>query len=321
MTKSFILALLCFFLCLQAISQNIVSRSFIKGYHNFKSDTTLKAVVLFKNNFYCLESNSQIFVINTSNNLVDYSYKDNSKEVKLESLYLVNDSLIGVSRFNTYYLETKNPKWIFLKEKGKAYPGYPIFEDNEYFITSTCSGEWSGTIYFLNKKTKRIYKSACTCAVNVIKENNKYNVTASLAHMSGFTNIFEVKSPMLLSLHHNKDINRKKIGHHGDDESNSKKGTNQLIDSIGIVALTSFKDNSKIYYLVGDYKTAYIDSIKNKKLVRIENLSGLNIQCDDPVNRYCSGTLIYTFKNDNKTGFVSIGNNLLTIYSFDWKHK
>jgi hypothetical protein len=320
MVKGFILALLCLFLSLQAISQNIVSRSFIKGYHNFKSDTTLEAVVLFKNNFYCLKSSSQIFVINTSKNQVDYSYKDNSKEVKLESLYLVNDSLIGVSRFNTYYLETKNHKWIFLKERRKAYPGDPIFEDNEYIVTSTCSGEWGGTIYFLNKKTKRIYKSACTCAVTVLKKNNKYNVTASLAHMSGFTNIFEVKNPTLMELHH-KDINRKKIGYVGDNESRSQKGTNQIIDSIGVETLASFKYNSKIYYLVEKRGLVYLDSIKNRKLVVIEDLTDLNIQSSYPVNRYCSGKSIYTYKNDKNTGFVLIGDGLLTIYSFDWKHK
>ncbi|MDB5132854.1 MAG: hypothetical protein JWR02_2603 [Mucilaginibacter sp.] len=302
------------------MSQNIASQSFIKGYHRFKSDTTFEAVVLFKNNFYCLESNSQVLVINTSKNQVDYSYKDNSKEVKLESLYLVNDSLIGVSRFNTYYLEPKNHKWIFLKERRKAYPGYPIFEDDEYFITSTCSGEWGGTIYFLNKKTKKIYKSACTCAVNVIKENNKYNVTASLAHMSGFTNIFEVENPMLLVRHH-EDINRKKIGYVGDNESRSKKGTNQIIDSVGVETLASFKYNSKIYYLVEKHGAVYLDYINNKKLTVVDDLTNLNIQGNYPVNRYCSGKSIYTYKNDKNTGFVLIGDGLLTFYSFDWRHK
>jgi|SRR6185437_2775154 len=318
MYKICILSSICFFLNLSAKAQNILPPTLKKKVNYYKSDTTIEVVVLFKGNYYCLKSNNQVFVINGADNKIDSSHKDNSKKIRLESLYLINDTLIGLNKKSTFYLNERNKQWTLLK-KGLFIP--PIYEDDSYIVTSTCSGEWGGSVYFRSRKTNKLYECAAQCAVNVIKTENGYNITASIAHGMGFTNIFEIKNPLDLKPYNRDYLKAKKIIYVGDDESKSLTGTHPLVDSAWIIALTSFKYHSTIYYLTGNHRTASLDSIQNNKLVRIEDLTKLDVQCLYPVNRNCSGHQIYTFKNDQNTGFISIKNNLLTIYSFDWKHK
>src|ERR1700722_17794087 len=58
-----------------------------------------------------------------------------------------------------------------------------FFEDENYLVTKTCSGEWGGTIWFKNKKTGITYACSATCPVAVNKINGKYFITNTLAHL------------------------------------------------------------------------------------------------------------------------------------------
>src|ERR1700743_293202 len=174
----FILLLIIFIF--SAKSQSL----FVKKYHNYKMDTTIDVAILYKSNFYCLKPNHEILVVNSKTNLIDSTYKDNSKDVKISNLYLHHDTLIGLNRANTYYLNTLTNQWTFIR-KGSFIP--PMYEDDNYIVNSSCSGEFGGSLYFIDKKTNIKYECRCNCAVSLLKNNGKYNVTASLAHLAGFT--------------------------------------------------------------------------------------------------------------------------------------
>lgn len=62
-----------------------------------------------------------------------------------------------------------------------------FFEDENYLVRKSCSGEWGGTIWFKNKVTGIEYSCEATCPVAVNKVNGKYIVTTTLAHMIGFS--------------------------------------------------------------------------------------------------------------------------------------
>lgn len=292
--------------------------TFIKEFHNYKIDTTLQVVVPYKGELYCLKSNSQIFRINPKNAVVGLLYADNSAELNLLDLYIRNDTLIGLSKTKTYFFDGQN-RWRFLKER--RYIPTQLYNDDNYIITSTCSGEWGGSLYFKDKRTQKQYECECTCAVNIVKSYKGYNVTASLSHMSGFVNIFEIADPRNLKLYNRDYLKRKKIIYVGDNESKSELGKTKLIDSIGVTVTASFNYNSQIYYITEKYKKVSIDIIANKKLVPIDDLSRLNIWTDYSQNRKNDNQQAFTFSNDQNTGFVLIENNKLAFYSFDRKHK
>src|ERR1700754_453671 len=144
---------------------------FNKTYQNFDIDTSIKIAIPFKNKFYCLKSDGAVFTINMINDLIDSSYHDNSKKLNLQNLYLKQDTLIGLSENSEYYLNSQNI-WENLNRK---FIKPPIFEDENYVVASTCSGEFGGTIYFKDKKTNKVYESSATCVVSVKKNKNRYN--------------------------------------------------------------------------------------------------------------------------------------------------
>lgn len=49
-----------------------------------------------------------------------------------------------------------------------------FYEDEQYLVTRSCSGEWGGTVKFKNKKTGIEYSCEVTCPVSVNKLGNGY---------------------------------------------------------------------------------------------------------------------------------------------------
>jgi hypothetical protein len=324
MRKFVIVILLSTITVLNAKSQD----TFIKEYHKYKIDTPITVSVFYRDKFYCIKSNSQMIVINPNTNLLDSSYTDNSKSIGIGNIFLRSDSLIGLNKNSTYYYDNQNNKWIFLK-KGWYKP--PIYEDKNYIVNSTCSGEFGGSLYFIDKTTNKKYECACTCVVSLFKEDQKYHVTASLSHLAGFTNIFEINDPAKLKPYNRDYLKRKRlkakkknqiyVGVIGEDESSSSVGTVQLIDSVGVITATSFVYNSKDYYLIEKNKSVSIDTISGKKLIAIDDLTNFNIWCDYPENRICGNHQVSTFNNDNNTGFIGIDKNKITFYVFEKQRK
>jgi hypothetical protein len=291
---------------------------FQKEYHHFEIDTTIKATVLYNDNFYCLASDHRVLILNKQTNQIDHSYNDNSRAVGLEDIYLANDTLVGESRFDAYYLTKKN-KWMLLR-KGRKAPK-TIYEDDKFIVTATCSGEWGGSLYFKDKKTNLQYECSCTCALDIHKDKNKYLVTASLSHMSGFANIFEIENPLKLKTHKKFKPNDKRIMYTGENESKSTQGTKQLIDSVGITIAANLSYNSKNYFLTEKFRKVSIDTVGNGKLLPVEDLTDMGIYAyDTSENRQCNDHQVSTFGNDKKTGFIDIIGNKLSFYIFDIKH-
>lgn len=326
MGKHYILILSVLFLHFGANCQTLSGTpTFLKEYHNFKSDTSIIVAIPLNDNFYCLKSNSEVVVINGKSNLIDATYSDNSKSLDLTNLFLTTDTIIGTSKAQDYYLSGN--KWLPL---GRRFKLPPVFEDDKFVVTSTCSGEWGGSIYFRDKRTGKLYECQSTCTVNVLKKDNRYFITSMLAHMSGFTNIFEIDDPTKLKLYNfdsiqkkaNADKNRGKIRIYpvGYNESKSQRGTIQLVDSIGVLAITSFMYDSKIFYLIIKDAKTDITTIKNNKLVTLDTLFDKNLWIDASINRVYPDRVVCSFNGDNASGFVDIQNNRLVFYSFNWRH-
>jgi hypothetical protein len=187
-----------------------------------------------------------------------------------------------------------------------------FFEDDNYIVTKTCSGEWGGTIKFKDKATGIEYSCEATCPVSVIKGDGAYIVTNSLAHMSGFTEIIKISDPKLMSivkLPPSKKNGKKAVRPVGYNESKSKKGTETLIDSVGVLALGSFVFDGELFHVVTDFRKTYVAKVENKKFMMVEFI------CDDRTWTYENdlittddGHIIITIRG----GYLDIFNNQLT---------
>lgn len=212
----------------------------------------------------------------------------------------------------------KNDSLIYRNKNDFKFSQENIYEDDIYIVSKTCSGEWGGTVKFKNKKTNNEYSACATCPVAVNKLNGKYYVTSTLAHLNGFSEILEIKNPALLTVI-KKNKPRKKKGKIifkaiGTNESQSKKGTKPLIDSVGVLTLTSFLFKGQLYHIVTDYEKTFLAKIDNHKFVKIDTLSNESIWSDNPeVFITTDKHLVVFFEDRDVKGYFDIIDNQINI--------
>lgn len=193
-----------------------------------------------------------------------------------------------------------------------------IFEDSLYIVSKTCRGEFGGTIKFKNKKTGIEYSATSTCPVVVNKLNGKYYITNTLDHMRGFSRILEISNPKLMSVFKLPKPRSKKgkiiIMSFGDDQSKSTKGTNKLVDSLGVLTLASFPYKGQLYHIVSDFKKTYLTKVENNRFITIDTVSDKNLWTSNPeVSRQQDGHMIIVFKNQEVEGILDIFENQIIV--------
>jgi hypothetical protein len=188
----------------------------------------------------------------------------------IASVTTLRGQTISLFQVTDTILTEKEKGRIEKLKKGRAV----FFEDSTYSVTNTCSGEWGGTIRFTDKKTNIEYSCESTCPVSVTKKGGEYIITSSLAHGSGSTEIIKISDPRSMDVFQlpppRKKKGKKVFRYVGDNESKSKAGTETLLDSVGVLTLSSFVFERQLFHVVTDFKKTYIAKIENKKFVLIE---------------------------------------------------
>ena len=193
-----------------------------------------------------------------------------------------------------------------------------IFEDSNYIVSKSCSGEWGGTIKFKNRKTGIKYSAASTCPVVVTKFNDSYFVTNTLAHLSGFSEILEIQNPDAMSVFELPKPRKMKgdtiIRIVGDDEATSTKGTKSLVDSVDVLTLATFPFKHKLYHVVTDFKKTYLTEIIGNKFVSIDTISNESLWTYNPeVFITPDKHSIVFFDNEKASGYLDIFENTIKV--------
>ncbi|MDW9380812.1 hypothetical protein [Chryseobacterium sp. JV558] len=148
-----------------------------------------------------------------------------------------------------------------------------LYNDTIYEVWKTCSGEWGGTIYFKNKQSGKIYYAKADCPVSVSKINNRYYISNSMSHGFGSSDILEITDPEKMEqvdkipIYHPNIITR-------EYESHSSKGTKKMVDSSGVLIMSSFVYKQKLYSILSDYHNAKatISELRNNKFYTIQEI-------------------------------------------------
>jgi hypothetical protein len=192
-----------------------------------------------------------------------------------------------------------------------------FYEDSLYIVFKTCQGEFGGTILFKNKRTGVEYLSHSTCPVVVNKLNNKYYVTNTLAHLSGFSEILEISNPdsmTIVELPQSGKEREKKIREIRFNEPNLRKGTKSILDSIGVLTIASFPYNGQLYHIVTDFKKTFLTKIEGNNFVTIDTISSKTFWTYNPrVFVSENGTFVVSFKNNEVNGYLEIFENKITV--------
>ena len=192
-----------------------------------------------------------------------------------------------------------------------------LYTDINYEVSSTCDGEWGGKVFFKNKITKKTFVTPATCAISINKINDKYYISNSLAHLTGFTNVLEIINPEKLNLDNSEKDVSKKIIVAGSDEL-STKGSKKIVDSTRVLLRTSFVYNDKIYSILTDNerKKNTISEIKNNKFQTIQELPD-NIFKHQPIIIKNSDYHQKLYFQNPKSGILEITNNQIKITYYE----
>lgn len=196
-----------------------------------------------------------------------------------------------------FFLDQTTNQWIKIKSIDNL-----IYEDSIYYVTSTCSGEFGGTIFFKDKKSNNTYVASSVCSVVVNRINNSYYVTNYLQHLSGFTEVYVIEDPHKLQTKEDFILAKKR-------ESRSREGTVSLLDSMEFEIISSFKNDDKLYHLYRSRDTISIGEIKNRKIEKLYSFDiPLGIELDQDMQN--NGQL-FRFYTDDKDlfGFIEIKQN------------
>lgn len=184
------------------IATNMYSQEFNLKEHKLNIEGKVISATYFNGNLYCLESDGKVFNIDS---LCNIKYIANAP-ISSTSIISINDSLlVSTKNDSTFYF--KENKFSFIKRN----TNFPFFEDEKYIVERSCSGEWGGSIYFINKLNNKKYECTATCPIALNKINNSYVVTASLAHLVGFSQILKIDDPKDLTLFKKKKKEKNKL--------------------------------------------------------------------------------------------------------------
>jgi hypothetical protein len=226
----------------------------------------LRNAAWFRNNFYALfETNrkntserfKKMIVFNKKGEVIeDIFLPKEIHDMVYCDLIVNNDSLyVKETQFEKRNLVLGEYVADFALTKTKI---FPIFKDEAYNIYSVCNGEFGGTIYFQNVKTKTGYEAASTCPKVVNKIDSHYYVTNS-------NSIMKIQNPGELE---NSNLNFS--SHQG---SQFIKGVEMLFDTsnfdMDFYIATSFIGDNKLLNLYSDKQGTYVGEIENKKMKRL----------------------------------------------------
>lgn len=224
-------------------------------------------------------------------------------EYRYSQFYVHNDSLFLIPRkdfYSSLYLDEKRSEWQIL-------PDYrvPLYEDDRFTVTSSCSEEWGGTVIFTDKMTGEQYEGAATCAEFVQKWDHSYYVTNYMPHLTTSMSITRIDNPVEMmpfdSLRIHKDL--------GWNESKSLQGMEVLLKQTEINPITLFMQRGRLMMLyLNEYNEMQIGKIADGRLHPGCSLEGLVEDCCVCTHPSSADTVQYLwFKSDAKR--VSQGKN------------
>ncbi|MFK7969260.1 MAG: hypothetical protein AB8F95_02785 [Bacteroidia bacterium] len=197
-----------------------------------------------------------------------------------------------------------------------------FYEDAEYIVRSTCSGEWGGSVWFKNKETGLVHSCAATCPLVVNKVDGKYIVTATLAHLIGSCRVIEISNPDSMEIFKNpKPRNKRgkrKFFYVGDHESKSQVGTNMLADSFGVLIVASFVHDNQLMHIMSSYDHTYVCKVEANHFVMIDTIceGRLPIKRRE-ILRTEDGAFVIPFDPKETKGFLEIRGSDIFIRRYE----
>lgn len=331
---SLVLYVAMFFCSCQGENKKEIKEKFRIQTHHYSVKDKIKTTTFHNGFFYCLSDKGELTCL-TDEFSVDSVFTSKVNQFNLDNIFVHNDTLMAerkshrggfeliflnnVNNWEVCSTEIQNWKRLIYERNKK------LFEDDRFVVSGSCFGEFGGSVFFLDKSTKKTYSCPSTCPLTINKIGNEYYLTSTLTHLSGHTEVLKIKEPTKL---YNLEIdsligvnNWWEILPADKDVSERRNqyliGTEMILDTVGVLTSASFCYNNKLYLINTDSKETFISEIKGNSLARV------NVIFESPLWSYSSNITKYKnflltfFINKKFSGFFVIKNDLISIIIFD----
>ncbi len=235
---------------------------FVISRYNYTVSEKISSVSFYNNSFHCFLKNGDYLIIDSLKNLVEPQKENKLCEKDSSNIRFLKKKRVD-SLMNSTSRQNSNQ----------------IFEDDEFIVTKTCSGEWGGTIYFYDKLSEKTFECAASCVVDFDTLNGNYIVSSSIGHMDGSTVIMEIQNPR--KLQETKKVKQKKLlTLIGDNECKTMKGANILLEERNYLTISSFIYQKSVYHIIHKpwkfknfVDNTFLGQIQNDSLSIIANIS------------------------------------------------
>lgn len=276
--------------------------------------------IILNNDLISLGGSGKFICYNLEDFKRDLDFEKQLNQKKFEYHWFINNRLHALSNTTVYVWE--NCKWSKAKFKLPLTKQPKLFEDDEFVVFNDCHGEWGGTIYFFDKKTKKIYYTESTCANTVIKDKGNYLVLAHLGHMLGSSELKSIPDPRMLTQAKENEINKTKngaaLGYMDKTEAYTK-----IFDFSSCLIFSTFLYNDRQIFIVNYFQRTFLAEIINNEIQIIHPFFNDGLYMDSPVtSTYGDYILINNYDNGYKFGneisVILIKGNELT--KIDWNN-
>jgi len=137
--------------------------------------------------------------------------------------------------------------------------------------------KWGGSVFFLNKKTNKVYSYPSTDVQQVLKFKDNYIVSNSSRGFSGFlsisdpTKLFELKEE-IQKTYCNWYVTVDSLKHKKWAGISLQRGVKSYVDTFGVKTLTTFPFNNELYSIYSTDSATILAKHKDFKLVTVDTL-------------------------------------------------
>jgi len=202
---------------------------------------------------------------------------------KLKRSFLISDTLFAVDTLNlVHFFDPNQKEWVQYSSTLPFFNKAPVFENMKYICYSTCNGEFGGTLFFLNKETRKITFVPSTCTNTVLEFQGDYYVISSLPHLSGSGSIKRISNPDSLytlpdNLYSTNILDHPFLLHDLIKKASKHNAVKYdgLFSKIGVMTTSAFMIDSNFYYLTCSFSDehfgTFLTTIENGTITYIEN--------------------------------------------------
>ncbi len=329
----FLMIFLTFFFACTSKKKNIISTDFIVSIKSLKGDTIIRSALIYDGYILCLQEDNKLVILDSCFNKVD-SLIDKFSKVEFQSLNTYNDTILLSTNKEILFLDNG-----FELKKYQNQPfnyGLPFYNDSTYYVYACSIGEWGGSVFFLNKKTKKTYSFPATCVQQVLKFKGNYIVSSYLHHLSGFSDYLSINEPKYL--YELTDKNKKRhCNWWANDSINPLKlfdtmtpqGVKYYSDKFSTKTISVFPYNDNLYSIYSTDSAIILAKHINFKLVPVDTLLKRKISFNSASTHLQKNIILTTYKenwasiDENKniikhqnTGLICIKDNKITFIEY-----